>query len=210
MTRSENDPDHEGEAKAVPGSLLRFGGLLAFVAGCVATANLITASDGRLWLVLAAAVTLSGMVAMAIGLRRELMAGRQSLTTPERAKLRFDQWHGLWVLGYVFSFVFAANILPSLENDLMRIALIVVPIVFFAVMVLEFVRMIAKADEHQRAQHLTASSMGAGALVAGVAAWSTLGELVAGGLPQPPGWALIPSFTVLYVAILSVLNRDEA
>ncbi|WP_421785588.1 hypothetical protein [Hyphobacterium sp.] len=204
-------PEHNEETRSgMSPSLssgLRLTGLVAFVGGSIWAAHAF-ASGAPLWTAAAAFTTLAGMVAMAEGMRRELMAGRTRLTTPERSRLRYDQWHGFWVIGYVFSFVLAVNVAPSLENLLAKSALIAVPMILLVGMVSEFVRMIVKSDERQRAQHITASAIGAGTLVVSIAAWGTLGELM-GGWPSPPGWTLLPSFAIVYAIALSVLNRGE-
>lgn len=209
MQSSSSDTAASSAMSPLVSSSLRLGGVLVFVTGCIASANLFAYGVGWPWLVLAIAVTLSGMIAMAAGLRGELMAGRKRLTTPERSRLRFDQWHGLWVFGYVFSFIVALTLAPGLDNGVARSALIAAPLAFFAVMVFEFVRMIVKSDEHQRGQHITASAISAGALIVAAGGWSTLSELI-GGAPQPPGWALLPAFSVLYVLALSIMNREDA
>ncbi len=208
-----DDMDAETGAQSTGAALrnsgLRFGGLLLFISGTVAVAQLFAHGGGLPWIALAAAATIAGLIAMALGLRGELMAGRTKLTTPERSRLRFDQWHGLWVLGYVLSFIFGLNTVPNMENVILRGVLITLPLVMLGVMISEFIRMIIRSDEHQRAQHVTASAVGAGGLVVALGAWSTLGELL-GGWPSPPGWTLIPAFVVIYVIALSILNRGEA
>jgi uncharacterized membrane protein YcjF (UPF0283 family) len=207
MECSDNNQEKRSGISQSLSSGLRLGGLAAFVGGSIWAAHAF-ASSAPLWTALAALTTLVGMVALVAGMRRELMAGRTRLTKPERARLRYDQWHGLWVIGYVFSFVLAVNVAPSLENLLYKSALIAVPLLLLVGMVSEFVRMIVKSDEYQRAQHVTASAVSAGILVVALAVWGTMGELM-GGWPSPPGWTLLPSFAIVYAIALSVLNRGE-
>ena len=205
----ESEADAEADAHALPYSWLRFGGLALFVGGVVGAAQLATGAAGWVWLALAALAILAGMAGMAVGLRGELMAGRTKLTTPERSRLRFDQWHGLWVVGYTFSFIFAVNTVPGVESIILRAILIAVPFVLMAILISEFVRMVVRSDEHQRAQHVAASAIGGGVLIVAAAVWSMLGDMM-GGWPSPPGWAFIPAFVVVYVLALSVLSRGEA
>ncbi|MBI1235724.1 MAG: hypothetical protein GC188_03470 [Alphaproteobacteria bacterium] len=207
MQSLDNNQEKRSGINQSLSSGLRLGGVAAFVSGSIWAAHAFVA-NAPLWTAVAALTTLVGMIALVAGMRRELMAGRTSLTNPERARLRFDQWHGLLVVAYAFSFVLAVNVAPSLENLLYKSALIAVPLLLLVGMVSEFVRMIVKSDECQRAQHVTASAISAGTLVVAIAVWGTIGELM-GGWPSLPGWTLLPSFAIVYAIALSVLNRGE-
>jgi len=192
-----------------PGSPFRLIGLIGFVGGTVASAQLFAHGAGWIWVTLAALIAAISMVAMAVGLRQEALAGRSRLTTPEKAQLCYDQLQGLWVVGFVLSFIFASLYLPGVERVWLRAGLIAVPLGFLAVLVTEFIRMVVRSDELQRGQQLIACSIAGGAVVVVATVWSMLSSLV-GGWSDAPGIWLLPAFAVVYGIALSLIRRREA
>ncbi len=203
-----NDKDDHNPPAALLASWLRFGGILVFVSATVISAQLFAHGASWAFAGLAALVALAGLIAMMVGLRREAMAGRSRLSTPERARLRFDQLHVIWVLGFTFSFLLAIVYAPQVEHAVLRGGIIAAPLIMLAVLVAEFVRMIVKSDEHQRAQHLAACAIAGGAVVVGATAWSVLNELV-GIWPEPDAWTLLPTYAVIYGVTHAILARGD-
>ncbi len=198
--------DSSDENPRTADSNLRFAGLLTFVIGTVVSAQLFAHGISWIFAALAAVVAGAGMIAMAIGLKREALAGRTRLSTGEKALLRYEQFQGLWTVGFVLSFVFAELYAPTLTRPVLQGVVIATPLILLAVLVSEFVRMVVRSDEHQRAQYVAASAIAGGTLLVAATAWSVLASLL-GGWPEPPGWSLLPGFAVVYGIALSILKR---
>ena len=179
-------------------------GPLGFALSVVAAVHL--AGAGRPVLAAAGAVAaFAALVLMAWAFRRRALDGRARLPTPEQARLRFQSLNGVWVTAFVLSLVFAAPAARDVEPAAFSLALTAAPLVFLAILVSEFVRMIVRSDERERRQHLTACAIAGGALVVLAALWSVL-QVSAPGLAALPGWVLLPGFAVLYALALTALQ----
>ena len=179
-------------------------GPLGFALSVVAAAHL--AAAGRPVLAVAGAVAaFVALVLMAWSLRRRALDGRARLPKPEQARLRFQSLNGVWVTAFVLSLVFAAPAARDVEPAAFSLALKAAPLVFLALLVSEFVRMIVRSDERERRQHLTACAIAGGALVVLAALWSVL-QVGAPGLAALPGWVFLPAFAVLYALALTALE----
>lgn len=175
-------------------------GPLGFALSMVLAVNFAVAGRPVLAAICAVAV-LAAFVLMAWALRRNALEGRTRLPSPERARLRFQTLHGVWVVAFVLSFVFAAPRAQEVESAGFSLLLASAPFVFLALMVAEFVRMIVRSDEMERRQHVTASAIAGGGLVVFASFWSVL-QVSAPGLPGLEGWTLLPAFAVIYALVL--------
>ena len=179
-------------------------GPLGFALGVVAAVNS-AAADRLIAAALSSVLTVAAFALMAWAIRRRALDGRTRLTTPERAKVRFQILQGVWVSAFVLSLVFGAPFADELEGGPLRLAVLGAPVLFLAILIGEFVRMIVRSDERERAQHVTACAVAGGALVVITALWSVL-QIGAPGLPGLPGWALLPAFAVGYALVLMRLR----
>jgi hypothetical protein len=183
-------------------------GPLGFALSVVAAVQL-AGAGAALGAGLAALIAFAAFALMAWSLRRRALAGRERLPTPERAALRFQTFNVLWVVAFVLSFVFLAPMAVQAEHAAARFAYLAAPVAALAVLVGEFVRMIVLSDEMERRQHIAATAIAGGALVAAAAFWGVL-EAGMPGLASPQGWMLLPAFATLYAPALMILQRGRA
>jgi hypothetical protein len=193
-------------SKPLSASWLRFGGLTLLIGGTVFSTQLLAFGAHWGFAAAVAGLGLAGLIAMCVGVRREALAGRSRLTTPERARLRFEQLHVVWVLGFVISFVAAEPLLNQVSGPIVRGAVVAAPIVLLVVMVAEFTRMIVLSDELERQNHVTALGIAGSGVVAGVTGLSVLATLI-NGWSEPQGWTLLPVFSVVYGVSHWLLQR---
>jgi hypothetical protein len=178
-----------------------------FALGVVASVQL-AAAGAVISAGLAAFIALAAFGLMAWSLRRRALAGRERLPTPERAALRFQTFNALWVVAFVLSLVFLAPKAVEAEHAAARFAYLAAPTAALTILVAEFVRLILLSDEMERRQHLTASAIAGGALVAGAAFWGVL-DTGLPGLPSLEGWMLLPAFAALYGPALMIIRRGQ-
>jgi len=183
-------------------------GPLGFAVGVVAAVQL-TAAGAPLAAAAAAFAALAAFAVMAWSMRVSALDGRERLPTPERARLRFQTFNALWVVLFVLSFVFAEPLARAAPHPAMGVAMRAVPVLALAVLVVEFVRMIALSDEMERLQHLTACASAGGGLVALSTLWSVL-QASAPGLPALEGWMLLPAFAVAYALAMTLIQQGRA
>ncbi len=200
------DEDDTHPSKPLSAFWLRFGGLALLIGGTIFTTQLLAFGAHWGFAAVVALIGLGGLAAMSIGVRREALAGRSRLTTPERARLRFEQFHVLWVLGFVVAFVAAEPLASQMNNAIARGAFIGAPIALLVVLVAEFTRMIVLSDEFERGLHTTAIAIAGGGVVAGATGLSVLATLV-DGWTEPQAWTFLPVFSVIYGVTHALLRR---
>lgn len=198
-------------SEGAPGSMgVRVAGLagpLGFALSVVA-AVLLASAGSAIGASLAALVAVAAFMLMAWFLRRRALDGRKRLPTPERAALRFQTFNALWVVAFVLSFVFVAPLAAEAEKAFERFAYLAAPAAALAVLVAEFVRMIALSDERERRHHVAACAIAGGVLVASAAFWGVL-EAGMPGLASPQGWMMLPAFVTIYAPVLAILQRGR-
>ncbi len=198
-------PDKADQGHRAPSTNLQTVLLLIWVISLVVAAQLFVRSQSLVWPLLA---TLVCAVSLAVWVGRLWRANRATRNATERAFGRFILRQTLVILAYVLSLVLALHWLDHTTHPVLRIALVALPALALAGWAWIFAAMIQASDEMMRALRIRAIALGAGAVLVLATIWGLFARLL--GLPEFPGFLLLPGFALVYGAALQVLGGRKA
>ncbi len=196
----EADPGQGGPSTGIQTALL-----LVWVVSLVVAAQLFTRSQDLVWTLLAALVC---ALSLAAWFRRLQRANQATRNLAERAFGRFILRQTLLILAYVLGLVLALHWLNHTTHPVLRIALVAVPALALAGWAWIFAAMIQSSDEMMRALRIRAIALAAGAVLVLATIWGLFAQLL--GLPEFPGYLLLPGFALVYGVALQMLGGNEA